>query len=140
MYESLASPDMTTQSSQSSIGSEGDHYTSPAFQLRSVQEVFTELIEAYDQSTPGSEQQRRAMNNLWSYYASHADELEACAPELEALLCSKHVSALEQGAPFTRVSTSPSDLFQLQSSNTSHVAFDYKSRWSFLNRRSRSMS
>lgn len=140
MYGSLASPGMTTQSSQSSIGSDGDHCTSPAFSFRSVQEVFTELVEAYDQSTPCSEQQRRAMNNLWSYYASHADELEACAPELEELLCSKHVPALEQGAPFTRVSTSPPDLFQQQSSNTSHVEFDCKSRWNFLNRRSRSMS
>lgn len=140
MYGSLASPGMTTQSSQSSIGSDGDHCTSPTFNLRSVQEVFAELVEAYDQSTPSSEQQRRAMNNLWSYYASHADELEACAPQLEELLCNKHVSGLEQGGPFMRVSTSPSDLSQQHSSNTNHVEFEYKSRWNFLNRRSRSMS
>lgn len=139
MYESLTSPDLTTQGSQNSIGDEDD-FTSPAFESRSVQEVFTELIEAYDQSTPSSEQQRRAMNNLWSYYASHADELEACASELESLLCSKHVSALEQSTPFLRVSTSPSELSQQQCGNTKHVEFDYKARWNFLHRRSRSMS
>lgn len=140
MYESLTSPDLTTQCSQSCIGSDAEDFTTAAVVSRSVQEVFTELIEAYDQSTPSSEQQRRAMNSLWSYYASHADELEACAPELEALLCSKHVSALEQSTPFVRVSTSPSELSQQQCGNTKHVEFGYKAKWNFLHRRSRSMS
>lgn len=134
MYEPLTSPDLT---SQSSIGSDEDGFTNAAIESRSVQEVFTKLIEAYDQQC---EQQRRAMNNLWSYYASHADELEACAPELEALLCSRHVSAQEQSTSFMRVSTSPSQMSQQQSGNTNDVGFDDKSRWNFLHRRSRSMS
>ena len=140
VHESMTSPDLTTQSSQSSIGSDADDFTNAAVDSRSIQEVFTELIEAYDQSTPSSEQQRRAMNRLWCYYGSHADELEACAPELEALLCSKHVSALEQSTPFMRVSTSPSQLSQQQCGNTKYVEFDYTARWDFLPRRSRSMS
>lgn len=137
LFGSLTSPDMTTLSSQSFNDSDEDDCTSSACGSRSVQNAFTELIEAYDQSTPSSEQQRRAMNNLWSFYAAHADELEACALELEALLCSKPLSA---STPFTRVSTSPSELSQQQCGTTKHAEFRYKARWNILHRRSRSMS
>ena len=136
----MTSPGMITQSSQSSIGSDDDNFGNSNYESASIQETFTELVEAYDQSVPSSEQQRRAMNNLWTFYGAHADELEACAPELEALLCSKHVSALEQStvSPFTRVSTSPSDLSQRSKSKPLHPS--YSPRWDYLHRRSRSMT
>ena len=140
MYESVTSPGMTTQSSQSSINSDEDDFRSSNYDSVSIQEAFTELIEAYDQCTPSSEQQLRAMNNLWSFYSAHADELEACAPELEALLCSKRISALEQSAPFTRVPTSPSNLPQRSSSTCKPLKSGCNARWNFLPRRSRSMS
>ena len=136
VHESLTSPDMTAQSSQSCIDSDGDEFTSPAFHSRSVQEAFTELIEAYDQSATSSEQQRRAIGAIWSFYAAHEDELEACAPQLEALLCNKHVSALEQSTPITRVSTSPPELLQPHRKST-ELGYKVKQK---LHRRSHSMS
>lgn len=142
MFESATSPGMTTQSSRSSFASDEDEYRSSNFDTVSVQEAFTELVEAYDQCTPNSEQQHRAMNHLWSFYSAHADELEACAPELEALLCSKRISALEQSTPFTRLSTMPSSLSHGQRSSSSCKPLEsgYNARWNFLRRRSRSMS
>ncbi|KAL3151541.1 hypothetical protein ABBQ38_012538 [Trebouxia sp. C0009 RCD-2024] len=140
LFGSLTSPDVTILGSQSFIDSDEDDCTSSACGSRSVQDAFTELVETYDQSPPSSEQQRRAMNHIWSFYAAHADELEACALDLEALLCSKPASVLEQGTPFTRLLTSPSELSQQQCGKTKHAKLGYRARWKFLHRRSRSMS
>ncbi len=141
IYGSATSPGMTTQSSNASLDSDDDDLPSPNYDTVEVQEIFTELLEIFDESAPSSQQQQRAMNNLWSFYAAHADELEACAPELEAMLCNRHVSAQGQ-TPFPRVSTSPSDVSQRKQDRSTINSSDCTSaaRWNFLHRRSRSMT
>ena len=76
--------------------------------MTEVQEIFTQLLENFDSCTPHSRQHARAMNELWSFYESHSDELEAGAAELEAVLCTRHSTAL--GQPMYRMSTLPSDM------------------------------
>lgn len=79
--------------------------------LTEVQETFTQLLENFDSCAPYTSQQARAMNQLWAYYNSHADELEAGAADLESLLSSRHHFALDQNA-IHRSSTIPSPLSQ----------------------------
>jgi hypothetical protein len=140
--DSVASPGVAVHSSHASIASdEDDEMESQDNEPAEVQDIFTELLEIYDASTPSSQQQQRAMNNLWSFYAAHADELEACAPELETMLSSRLVLAPGQ-TTFARVSTSPSDLGQQKLSSSKFHSSDCTSaqKWNFLHRRSRSMT
>lgn len=144
-YGSVTSPGRAMQSSHSSLDSDEDHDNGMAsleYDTTEVQEIFTELLEIFDASAPSSQQQQRAMNNLWSFYASHADELEACAQGLEAMLCNRHAPAIGQ-ALFPRVSTSPSNLASQQvhrRSNIKNSDTANPARWNLLPRRSRSMS
>lgn len=140
--DSVASPGVAVHSSHASVASdEDDEMESHDRETAEVQEIFLELLEIFDASAPSSQQQHRAMNNLWSFYAAHADELEACAPELEAMLSSRLVLAPGQTA-FARVSTSPSDLAQQKCASSKFHSSDCTSspKWSFLHRRSRSMT
>lgn len=140
--DSVASPGVAVHSSHASGASdEDDEMESHDNEIGEVQDMFTELLEVFDASAPSSQQQHRAMNNLWSFYAAHADELEACAPELEAMLSSRLVLAPGQTA-FARVSISPSDLSQqkLSSSKFNRSECTSLPKWSSLHRRSRSMT
>lgn len=110
--------------------------------MTEVQEVFTQLLENFDSCAPHSQQQERAMNELWSFYESHSDELEAGAAELETLLCTRHLSALGQNAMHP-VSAPPSDVMCPQRTYSS-VHQDRQPQLSgkqrAQHRRSRSMS
>ncbi|DBA66620.1 TPA: hypothetical protein ACH3X2_009018 [Trebouxia sp. C0005] len=140
--DSVASPGVAVHSSHASVASdEDDEMESQDNEPAEVPDVFAELLEIFDASAPSSQQQHRAMNNLWSFYAAHADELEACAPELEAMLSSRLVLAPGQ-TTFTRVSTSPSSLAQQNQSSSKFNKSDCISsqKWNLLHRRSRSMT
>ncbi len=140
--DSVASPGVAVHSSHASVASdEDDEMESHDRETAEVQEIFLELLEIFDASAPSSQQQHRAMNNLWSFYAAHADELEACAPEMEAMLSSRLVSAPGQTA-FACVSASPSDLAQQKLTRSEFNSSDCTSlqKWNFLHRRSRSMT
>ena len=138
--DSVASPGVAVHSSHASVASDEDDEME-SHETAEVQEIFTELLEIFDASAPSSQQQHRAMNNLWSFYAAHADELEACAPEMEAMLSSRLVSAPGQTA-FACVSASPSDLAQQKLTRSEFNSSDCTSlqKWNFLHRRSRSMT
>ena len=140
--DSVASPGVAVHSSHASVASdEDDEMEDQDNEPAEVQNIFTELLEIFDASAPSSHQQQRAMNNLWSFYAANADELEACAPELEAMLSSRLVLAPGQTA-FARVSISPSDLGQQKVSGSKFRSSDCTTsqKWNFLHRRSRSMT
>lgn len=110
--------------------------------MTQVQEVFTQLLENFDACTPHSEQQARAMGELWSFYDSHADELEAGAAELGSVLRTRHLSALGQTA-MHRVTTLPAALsFAQQAGSPEHVnmAFEFSGKPQAYHRRSHSFS
>lgn len=110
--------------------------------MTQVQEVFTQLLENFDACTPHSEQQARAMGELWSFYDSHADELEAGAAELGSVLRTRHLSALGQTA-MHRVTTLPAALsFAQQAGSPEHVnrAFEFSGKQQAYHRRSHSFS
>ncbi|DBA94069.1 TPA: hypothetical protein ACH3X1_001717 [Trebouxia sp. C0004] len=139
---SVASPGVPVHSSYASGASdEDDEVESHDHETAEVQDIFTELLEIFDASAPSSQQQHRATNNLWSFYAAHADELEACAPEFESMSSTRLVLAPEQTA-FARVLTSSSDLVPQKLSSSKFNRSDCTSlqQWNFLHRRSRSMT
>lgn len=142
-YEAATSPGLTMHSPYTSVESDDDDegMASPDYDAAEVQDIFTDLLEIFDASAPGSQQQQRAMNSLWSFYAAHADQLEACAPELEAMLSTRHASGAGQ-TPFARVSTSPSGFAQ-HYPRRSHITDPDRTtppKWNLLHRRSRSMT
>ncbi|KAL0027172.1 hypothetical protein WJX77_000673 [Trebouxia sp. C0004] len=131
---SVASPGVPVHSSYASGASdEDDEVESHDHETAEVQDIFTELLEIFDASAPSSQQQHRATNNLWSFYAAHADELEACAPEFESMSSTRLVLAPEQTA-FARVLTSSSDLVpqKLSSSKFNRTRFIYVINEAFM--------
>lgn len=142
LQESITSPDRRTETSSESVESEDD-LPGPLCSTNDIQLAFMELLSVFDASVPNSLQHQRALNNLWGFYSAHADELEACASDLEFLLRNKSEPESVVQPPFLRVSTTPASLGRGQHSIKSergscHAADSV--RWSFLHRRSNSFS
>ena len=109
--------------------------------MTEVQEIFTQLLENFDSCTPHTQKHAKAMHELWSFYESHSDELEAGAAELETVLCTRHLSAL--GQPMYRVSTLPSAMPAPQPMDTSDhltIPYQFSGKQPAQHRRSRSLS
>ena len=133
---SAASARMTMHTSCDS----DDEDTSRHCGTSEVQEVFKELLEIFDEAARNVQPQQRALNNLCRFYAANADELEACVPELEGLLCNRQVSATSQN-PFPRASTMPSQTAnQKRGRSSSKSSGAVAAVTSCMQRRSRSMS